>query len=279
MSGIVFHGTKQLERIEEFYTETIGMQVWLRQADCIILKHGNLLLGFCSRDRVDKDAMLTFFYDTKQEVDEMYSVVRESATDTPRENEKYNIYQFFARDPEERALEFQAFLSPMDPFEVGDDLLVSRRSIRSFKDTDVTDELLTKVFELCRYSPTSRNCQSFYYQVIRDHKTLGFLAGLRGSSSAPIAEAPLAVAVCVDTERTKRVREDGCIAAYHFLLAAKLHGLGTCWIAAMDREDAKDALGVPQHHHVATITPVGYPVEWPGVPKRREVGEFVHFGR
>jgi nitroreductase len=278
MSGIVFHGTKQLDRIEEFYTATIGMKLWLRQRDCIVLKHGNLLLGFCSRDRIDKEGMLTFFYSIKEEVDGMYSLVRDSALDAPTENEKYNIYQFFAKDPEGRTLEFQAFLSPMEPYEAGHDLLVTRRSIRSFQDDDVSDELLTKVFELCRYSPTSRNCQSFYYLVIRNREVLEFLAALRGSSSAPIARAPLAVAVCSDTDRTKRHEQDGCIAAYHFVLAAKLYGLGTCWIAAMDREDAKDALGIAQHHHVATITPVGYPTEWPKVPERRTVAEFVRFG-
>ena len=223
--------------------------------------------------------MLTFFYDTKEEVDEVYSVARESAIDAPRENEKYNIYQFFAKDPEGRTLEFQAFLSPVEPFETGDDLLVTRRSIRSFTNIDISDDLLTKVFELCRYSPTSWNAQSFYYLVIRERETLEFLAGLRGSSSAPIAKAPLAVAVCTDPNKTKRPEQDGCIAAYHFVLAAKLYGLGTCWIAAMDRQDAKAALDVPQHHHVATITPVGYPDESPGVPERREVPEFVRFHR
>jgi len=277
MAGIVFLGTKQIEKIEEFYTSVVGMSIWLRQHDCIVMKHGNFLLGFCSRDRIDKEGILTFFYDAKEEVDGMYSKIEAIATEAPLANEKYNIYQFFAKDPEGRLVEFQAFLGPVGPFQAGDDLLVTRRSIRSFEDTKISDELLLKVFELCRFSPTSRNSQSFYYLVIRNREVMKFLAGLRGDSSAPIASAPLAVAVCADSDKTKRSCQDGCIAAYHFVLAAKLHGLGTCWIAAMDREDAKEALGIPQHHHIATITPVGFPVDWPKVPLRRFSDQFVRF--
>jgi hypothetical protein len=44
----------------------------------------------------------------------MYTRLKDIAQDSPRENEKYHIYQFFAVDPEERILEFQCFLHPVD---------------------------------------------------------------------------------------------------------------------------------------------------------------------
>ena len=91
------------------------MEVWLEQPDCIILQHGNLLLGFCQRDSAEVDGMITFVYDRKEKVDLMYNRLEDIATGPPKENAKYQIYQFFAEDPEGRALEFQVFLHPTKP--------------------------------------------------------------------------------------------------------------------------------------------------------------------
>ena len=113
-AGIIFFKTRAIEALENFYTGEIGMQVWLRQEDCIILRHGNLLLGFCTREAVDRSGMITFVYKSRDEVDRMYTQLKDIARDSPRENEKYHIYQFFANDPEDRILEFQCFLHPVD---------------------------------------------------------------------------------------------------------------------------------------------------------------------
>lgn len=113
MAGIIFFKTNSIDKLTQFYTARIGMSVWLRQEDCIILKHENMLLGFCTRPDVERSGMVTFFYQTQREVDAMYEKLRDVATSPPRTNEKYGIYQFFAEDPEGRVLEFQNFLNPV----------------------------------------------------------------------------------------------------------------------------------------------------------------------
>ena len=115
LAGIVFFRTTMLQEIVEFYVSDVGMHVWLEQEDCIILSHGNLLLGFCQRETSEVEGMITFFYSAKEDVDAMYSMLSHIATSQPTTNEKYQIYQFFALDPENRALEFQAFLHPIEP--------------------------------------------------------------------------------------------------------------------------------------------------------------------
>lgn len=275
MSGIVFLGTRKMDAMRDFYHGRIGMEVWLEQADCIVLKHGNMLLGFCERDKADIDGIFTFFYDRREAVDDIHGRMGDVATTGPEEVEKYRIYRFFALDPEGRKVEFQHFLHPVAPYRDGEEALVTRRSIRKFRDEEVPDGLLDKVFETCRYCPTSKNTQPYYYVVTRDRGTLELLAATRGQSSAPIARAPLAVAVVSDPEASNRYEQDGCIAAYHFILSAWDHGVGTCWMAAMDRDDVKDALGIPRGHHVVTVTPVGWPYKVPRAPARREAGEFV----
>ena len=110
----MFFGTQQIDEIERFYTTLVGMEVWLKQEDCVILKHENILVGFCKRSRIDLSGIITFFYRTKEEVDAMYDRLEDIAQALPEKNEKYNIYRFFAHDPEQRVLEFQHFLHPVD---------------------------------------------------------------------------------------------------------------------------------------------------------------------
>ena len=118
LGGLVFLKTKMRNELVEFYTEKIGMRKWLDQPNISILVHGNMILGFHQPEgsdfTPDIQGMYTFVYPSRQEVDKMFELLRETADDAPRNNERYKIYQFFARDPEGRALEFQAFLHPLD---------------------------------------------------------------------------------------------------------------------------------------------------------------------
>lgn len=275
MSGITFFRSEDLERTKEFYLSDVGMDMWVDQGGCCILRHGNLLLGFCEGEELEDAGVITFFYDTKEEVDRIYDRFEDIAEEEPKDNEEYGIYNFFAKDPEGRTIEFQTFLHELPPYLEGDELLRSRRSVRRFEDKKVRDELLMDIVETCRFSPTSMNSQSFYFITIKERATLETLASERGRSSAPIKEAPMAVAICTDPEVTKRPVQDGCIAAYHFILTAWLHGLGTCWIADMDRESVKESLGIPKDHYVATVTPLGYPASVPKTPERKPAEDFL----
>ncbi len=109
MSGIVFFKTQSLDDMKTFYIEKIECTLWMDQDDCIILQHENFLIGFCQRDSVDTQGMITFYYDNKEKVDEMYEKFMSSADGPPRDNPKYPIYHFFCKDPENRTLEFQYF--------------------------------------------------------------------------------------------------------------------------------------------------------------------------
>ncbi len=275
MTGMNFFRSKDLETTKEFYMEELEMDLWLDQDKCKIVKDGNLLIGFCEGETIDEGGTITFFYRTKEEVDEMYEKFEDRAKGEPSENDFFQVYQFFAEDPEGRTLEFQTFLHKLEPYMEGIELLENRRSVREFKDEEVSEERLQKIFETCRFAPTSRNAQAYYFMPIRDREIVEFMSERRGRNSAPIREAPMAIAICCDSEETGRPKQDGDIAAYHFMLTAWSHGLGTCWIAAMDREDVKEKLGIPQDHYVATVTPLGYLKEVPETPSRKEAEEFV----
>jgi hypothetical protein len=44
----------------------------------------------------------------------------------------------------------------------------------------------------------------------------------------------------------------------------------------MDRDEVKDILGIPKDHYVATVTPLGYPVDKGKVaPERKDVSWYL----
>lgn len=67
MSGILFCNTQNLDGLRSFYIDVLGCNMWIDQGDCIILRHGNLLLGFCRRADPDLQGLITFFYDSPAE--------------------------------------------------------------------------------------------------------------------------------------------------------------------------------------------------------------------
>ena len=116
MAGIVFVRTSNLQPLVKFYTEKLGMKPWLSQPGVEMLSHGNMILGFHEqKDALDVDSLFTFFYQTKKEVDQMYETLKDIALSPPKTNEKYSIYQFFAKDPEGRLVEIQKFLHELPP--------------------------------------------------------------------------------------------------------------------------------------------------------------------
>lgn len=113
-SGIVFFQTSQLDEVKDFYVGQIGCQLWIDQGSCAVLRYGNLLIGFCSGEQSEPSAVITFFYDSREEVDRQYQKFKALAISPPKENPKYRIYHFYARDPEGRSIEFQCFLHPIN---------------------------------------------------------------------------------------------------------------------------------------------------------------------
>ncbi|MFC6953861.1 VOC family protein [Halorubellus litoreus] len=115
MSGIVFFGCEDYESTAEFYVEEVGAEVWLEQSACTILRYDNLLFGFCASDETETDGVLTFVTEDREGVDAFYERFADRARGEPEVNEAFDIYQFFATDPDGRKMEFQTFLHETDP--------------------------------------------------------------------------------------------------------------------------------------------------------------------
>lgn len=110
MSGLVFFRTEHRAAVTSFYVDRLDFEVWLDQeGGCTILQYDNLLVGFCDADETETDGIVTVVLETESAVDALYEELADIARGPPDTNDDFDIYHFFAEDPDGRTLEVQTF--------------------------------------------------------------------------------------------------------------------------------------------------------------------------
>ena len=150
----------------------------------------------------------------------------------------------------------------MDFYEV----IKTRRSVRSFSDKAIPDDVLERVLNAARIAPSGSNRQPTRLIVVKDPKARKALAPLCEGQGF-VAAAPVAIVACGRNIGYNRggymgdmaMLVDVSIAFDHLTLAARAEGLGTCWIGSFDNAGLKKHLGIPDDFNVVAATPLGYP--------------------
>lgn len=147
------------------------------------------------------------------------------------------------------------------------DNILTRRSIRKYKDKPVSDEQITSILRAAMASPSAGNMQPWEFLVIKDREILDKVPELHPYAKM-ILETPIAIVVCCDT--SKKVREgfwiqDCSAASQNILLAAHALGLGAVWCGIYPNEERTKAfqelLEMPSDVYPINIIPIGYPAE------------------
>ena len=152
----------------------------------------------------------------------------------------------------------------MDAIEV----LKTRRSVRAYTDAPVPREIIEDVIDCGRLAATAINIQPWEFVVVTSRELLRSIAETTDYGKF-IADAPVCVVVLC--EDTKYYLEDGSAATENILLAARAHGLGSCWVAGDKKPYAADIcrlVGAPQGYKLVSLIPMGYPAESSQKPKR-----------
>jgi nitroreductase len=150
------------------------------------------------------------------------------------------------------------------------DVVLTRKSIRSYTDKPVEPEKLNEVLEMARWAPSWANRQCTQYIIVTDKEKITQIAAERSW----IKQAPILLVACADPQISGS--HDGMnyylvdvgISMQQLVLAAANLGLGTCWIGAFDEAKVKQALGVPAGIKVVALTPLGYPADKEGLQER-----------
>jgi nitroreductase len=184
-----------------------------------------------------------------------------------------------------------------------------RRSIRSYLNKPVPEEIIDKIMEAARLAPSASNVQSWRFKVVTE-KGIRELLREAAFNQKFVEDAPVVVVACTDLgvygERTaitvKLVRtetvkanlsallclvgsqnledEIRCIsnaivnvsiAVEHMVLVAASLGLGTCWVRAFDPEMVSRILNLPPECPPLILLPLGYPGEDPEARPRKTI--------
>jgi nitroreductase len=144
------------------------------------------------------------------------------------------------------------------------DVVKTRKSVRSYKQDRVPEDVLLRILEAARLAPSWANKQCWRYVIVDEPGLISDIA----PAVVKAFGAPVMIVLCADPAQSGQ-REgkdyylvDAAISMEHLVLAAAAEGLGTCWVAGrLEEASIRQALGVPDNLRVVAITPLGYPAE------------------
>ncbi len=150
------------------------------------------------------------------------------------------------------------------------DLILKSRSYRRFhQDHKITKEELRDLIDLARLSPSARNAQPLKFilsntsekneKIFRHLTWAGYLTDWDGPEEG---ERPSAyIIVLLDNEITDNQYCDDGIAIQSIRLGATEKGLGGCIIAAIDKEQLRKDLTIPDKYRILYVLALGKPKE------------------
>ena len=151
--------------------------------------------------------------------------------------------------------------------------LLSRRSVRLFKNSDVSKDVVEKIIEAGRWAPSSCNKQT--WEIIAVKRPLG----VKPDSPA----APVSLYVCLDergyTEKYAPAMDAAAIVE-NMLLYANALGLGACWIYQADsvnQNSLRRRFELPEYFYVYSLVLLGHPAAEPAAPEKKRLRENVKF--
>ena len=166
-------------------------------------------------------------------------------------------------------------------------VIETRRSIKSFLPKPIPEDVLLKLFDVVRYSPSGANKNAWHFVVTREKDALTRL-GETQRFCRWLASAPAAIAIVADPSVTQYWLEDCSVAAYSIWLAATGLGLGVAWAAVYQsanteeserrQQFVRDILSIPKNLAVPMVLAVGYPDQPPAAERKKpDVKDIVHW--
>ncbi|MBY8981952.1 MAG: nitroreductase family protein, partial [Candidatus Lokiarchaeota archaeon] len=136
--------------------------------------------------------------------------------------------------------------------------LKERRSIRSFQDKMISNNEIDMILEAGQWTPSASNRQPWQFIIIKKKDIIIKLSELARYGRF-IKEAPIVIAIVGKPhENPNWYVQDTSLASMNMMLMAWSLNIGTCWIGSLNREKAKEILGIKKENFLLTILPLGY---------------------
>ena len=160
----------------------------------------------------------------------------------------------------------------VDASQAAIDNIMTRTSIRAYKDTPVEKEKVDTLLKAGMAAPTAKNKQPWHFIVVTDKATLKTISEVTPNAKMA-ADAPLAIVVCGDMSKAMEGEgralwaQDASAATENILLAAHAMGLGAVWTGTFPYKDRTAAItklfSLPEGIIPFCTIVLGYPDESP----------------
>lgn len=147
--------------------------------------------------------------------------------------------------------------------------ILSRRSIRRFKQKPIPLELLKKFINGARLAPSAANLQPIEFFIVTNKSlcrkvfvTLGWAAYIKPKWAPSEEERPVAyIIMLINDLKNKYYLRDVSFASENIVLAAEEEGIGSCILCKVDREKLRKNLKIPKDIIVDSVIALGYKAE------------------
>ncbi|MGL6198113.1 MAG: nitroreductase family protein [Lachnospiraceae bacterium] len=144
--------------------------------------------------------------------------------------------------------------------------MLNRRSVRKFKDQEISREHLQKILQAGLSAPSSRGLQPVDLIVTEDKSLIKKLIDCKSTATKALETAPAAIVLTGDEEKSDTWIEDASIAATYIFLEAESLGLGANWIQFHLRqgktkgseEEVRQLMEIPDQYRVLAVIAFGY---------------------
>lgn len=149
-----------------------------------------------------------------------------------------------------------------------EEIIYKRRTIRRFKQKQISIDILKKLIDFARVAPMARNIQGLEFIIVQKPEIREELFPLvRWASSLPEdqrtpeeGKRPTAyIIVLVNTKiKNSYYNFDVGAAVENILLGAVNFGLGCCWMGSIDRKRIGELLEIPDYYEITHVISMGY---------------------
>ena len=168
------------------------------------------------------------------------------------------------------------------------DNMLSRRSIRKYRQEPIPEDILNKILEAGTYAPTGMNKQAPIILAVTNREMRDRLskmnAAVMGVESDPFYGAPVVLVVLANKE-VRTAIYDGSLVMGNLMLAAHELGVGSCWIhrakevfATEEGKDILKELGIEGDYEGVGNCILGY-ADCPAPEARPRKENYVYFIR
>ncbi|MFO7979574.1 MAG: nitroreductase family protein [Candidatus Aminicenantes bacterium] len=163
------------------------------------------------------------------------------------------------------------------------DLIISRRTVRQFKQKPIHRSILKKMINAARLAPSAANTQPLEFVAVHKKNIcqqifpcLKWAAYIAPRGNPKAGKEPVAYIVTLVNKRIKSTdyEWDAGAAIENMILTAWEEKIASCWLLSVEREKVKKLLKIPDHYLIDSVLALGYPDEKPVAEDMKESIEY-----